>query len=397
MRTLAAPRLGVATRAERRRPLYVPAWPGLGVEALARGAHHAMPFPFSSPGADYFYRARHAIYHLARSLRLRPDEIVLAPDYHSGNEIAALRAAGASVHLYRIGRDLLPDLDQIDRLARILSPRILFVIHYLGWPQPVRELTSIARSRGMLLVEDCALALLSGTEGRPLGTFGDAAVFCLYKSVPVPNGGLAVRRKPDATPMEPHGRRGGGAVAVAGRTADLFLERLRSRARRTGGAIAFLKRGVGRALRAAGARRAPVGDIGFSLDDLDLRISPLSRGLLERFDYDAIRRRRRDNFIELRNRLDGRARLLRADLADGVCPLFLPLVVKDKRAASEALQRRGIQAIEFWNEGDAVVRPQEGSDARWLRRHVLEVPLHQDVTAAQREHIACEVARIGAL
>jgi hypothetical protein len=40
-----------------------------------------------------FCVARSGIYHLFRALNLKPFDQVLVPDYHSGNEVAAMRAA----------------------------------------------------------------------------------------------------------------------------------------------------------------------------------------------------------------------------------------------------------------------------------------------------------------
>src|SRR5204862_512234 len=71
--------------------------------------------------------------------------------------------------------------------------RVLYVIHYLGWPQPILELRELCKERGIVLIEDCALSLLSQFNGRPLGTFGDYSVFCLYKTLPVPNGGMLIQ------------------------------------------------------------------------------------------------------------------------------------------------------------------------------------------------------------
>ena len=48
-----------------------------------------------------------------------------------------------------------------------------------------------------------------------------------------------------------------------------------------------------------------------------------------------------------------------ASLPDGVCPLFFPIVVGDKAAAARALQQRGVDALEFWNESIAVGRRDE--------------------------------------
>ncbi len=42
--------------------------------------------------------------------------------------------------------------------------------------------------------------------------------------------------------------------------------------------------------------------------------------------------------------------MLRADLNPGVCPLFFPILVRNKHAAAEALRRKGIEAVEFWND-----------------------------------------------
>ena len=67
-------------------------------------------------------------------------------------------------------------------------------------------LADLCRRRNMLLVEDCALALLSADGSQPLGTFGDWAVFCLYKTLPLPNGAVLVQNTADAT-IEPRSRR----------------------------------------------------------------------------------------------------------------------------------------------------------------------------------------------
>ena len=174
--------------------MYVPTFQGLSAFDLIRPAKpDAACFPFDTESLPFF-RARNAIYYLFMALKsLRPRLSVLVPDYHSGNEVLALRAAGATVHLYPIGRDLQPDLEAVTRLCEQHDPDVLYVIHYLGWPQPMAALSALCRQRTMLLVEDCALSLLSEPGGQMLGTHGDWSVFCLYKTLPVPNGSLLVQ------------------------------------------------------------------------------------------------------------------------------------------------------------------------------------------------------------
>src|SRR5207245_6549749 len=69
---------------------------------------------------------------------------------------------------------------------------ILYLIHYVGFPGPVQELSVACRARRLLLIEDCAQALLSNCAERPLGSFGDVAIFSIRKTLPVPDGGALV-------------------------------------------------------------------------------------------------------------------------------------------------------------------------------------------------------------
>ena len=133
-----------------------------------------MPFPLNSQNQLATCVARSVF--ITCFLRFKPTDIVLVPDYHSGNEVSAIRAAGAAIVYYPILRNLEPDLEALSRLAK-LNPRAIYVIHYLGWPQPMREIEALCRRGGSLLIEDCALALLSEDERRPLGALGAYSVF----------------------------------------------------------------------------------------------------------------------------------------------------------------------------------------------------------------------------
>jgi dTDP-4-amino-4,6-dideoxygalactose transaminase len=123
-------------------------------------------------------------------------------------------------------------------------------------------------------------------------------------------------------------------------------------------------------------------------------MSSICDTLMRRLDYAGIRQKRRENFIRLRQRLQGKVKMLREDLEDGVCPLFFPILVRDKRAAAEALWKRNICAVEFWNEVRPVAEREGGPDAQYLRAHVLELPIHQDVGPSHVEYIADQVSRL---
>jgi perosamine synthetase len=210
--------------------------------------------------------------------------------------------------------------------------------------------------------------------------------------LPVVDGGLLVQNRHAFRDLEDLPMRRIGRAFELGQALELWLERFRSRAPRSGAAIAAAKRRVGALLTALRVKRVPVGDIGFNAVDADLAISIWSERLLHRLDYAAIRRQRRANFSALRDLLAESGIAPWRDLEEGVCPLFFPLLVKDKAEAARGLKKAGVIATELWNEGDPESAPLEGEGAKFLRRHVLELPIHQDVQEAQIRYMARQVS-----
>jgi len=371
--------------------MYISSWPGLTPhEFLQRRSDERLPYPLNAANRLAFCVARSGIYHLFRALKFKKEDIVLVPDYHSGNEVSAIQAAGATIVYYPILRNLEPDLDVLSRLAK-LNPRVIYAIHYLGWPQPMKEIAALCRQRGSILIEDCALSLLSEPNGVPLGASGDYSVFCLYKTLPVPNGGLLVQNRNCLGELAGLKLRRCPPTTAIGRSAELALEALRSRADLVGGILFGIKRTFGRMLRAADVRQVPIGNIGWNIGDVNIGMSSICDTVIKRLDYGRIRRKRRENFLYLRQKLQGRVTMLREDLDEGVCPLFLPILVRDKHAVARALWRRGIGAVEFWNEVRPLAERASGPEAQYLRAHVLELPIHQDVGPSQVEYIADQV------
>jgi perosamine synthetase len=374
--------------------MYVSSGPGLDPRRLvAPASAEVPPFPLDVPEAVYFSRARNALYHLVRAL-IRPGDRVLVPDYHGGNEILAIRAAGATVRYYPIHRDLRPDLDEVERLCRD-GARVLLAIHFMGWPQPIRDLVRLCHRYGVVVVEDCAPALLSEIDGQPLGSVGDFAVFCLSTTLPLPNGAVLVQNRTPLPFLGQVGLRPGDLASVAWRSAELMAEWIRHRADWLNTRAGWLERTVGRLLPPGGSRSSG-GALGFDVALADVAMSKFSRWLLPRLAYPEIRRRRRRNFAELLERLRGTVDLVIDRLGEGACPLFFPILVPDKRAAAQALRQRGVAAVEFWNYGDPIASGPEHADAMFLRRHVLQVPIHQDVSSVHLEHVASEVTRLAA-
>jgi dTDP-4-amino-4,6-dideoxygalactose transaminase len=187
---------------------------------------------------------------------------------------------------------------------------------------------------------------------------------------------------------------------VLGRTAELVVRNIRSRSNSLGAAMESMKRAAGRAAGAMDVPRAKIGDIGFNLEDVDLAMSEISARLLKHLDFDEVRARRIHNYRRLASLLAGQVTPLHDELPDGVCPLLFPILVEDKPETADDLRTCGIDVLEFWNhgaEGVDVAGSQEQdppSYAQYLRRHVLGLPIHQDLTDRHIDYVAEQVARL---
>jgi dTDP-4-amino-4,6-dideoxygalactose transaminase len=242
----------------------------------------------------------------------------------------------------------------------------------------------------MWLVEDCALALLSDAGTQPLGTFGHWAIFCLYKTLPLPNGACLVENGTHLPELDDLRLRQAGLPSVLGRAAELVVRNMRSRSDTLGAALESMKRAAGRAAGAMDVPRAKIGDIGFNLDEVDLAMSDISTRLLKRLDFEHIRSQRIENYQRLAGQLAGHATLLHDELPSGACPLILPILVEDKEEAAEVLRAGSVDVLEFWNHG-ARDTDVESENARFLRGHVLGLPIHQDLTDRHIDYVASQL------
>jgi perosamine synthetase len=354
-------------------------YPGM-LLGRSSGTH---PFPFSDPGVQYVHFARNAIYALAKQFHLRGAD-VLVPAYFHGVEVEALLAAGTCPRYFPVHTGMQIDPDEIRKLIRA-ETRAIYLIHYLGFPGPVKALRNLCDERGLLLIEDCALALLSRSQGEWLGSNGDAAVFCLYKTLPTPDGGAAVVRH-DRLRFEGVFPR---ALGTARETAAALLPGMESSRSTTVRALARSTRAVGRALsRATQSDWVHVGTQNFVVEDAGLLMSPISKRIVAAQDFDSIVGTRRRNYMHLRDLLSDLAPPVFHDLPDGVCPLFYPFSTKHKQELWARLRLHGIQSVLFWMTTDLATRPGEFPEVDTLRQTILELPCHQDMTSQGIERVA---------
>lgn len=111
-------------------------------------------------------------------------------------EVETLLQKGLKLVYYRVDDKMRIGFDHLESLITSKS-RAIYAIHYIGFPQPVKRLSDLAFKYNLKFIEDCALSLFSSSPEGPLGKTGDISIYCLYKTLPAPHGGLLVLNNPD--------------------------------------------------------------------------------------------------------------------------------------------------------------------------------------------------------
>jgi dTDP-4-amino-4,6-dideoxygalactose transaminase len=347
-------------------------------------------FPFNTGAGNWTFSGRVALYHGLPGLGLPGRSTILVPSYHQGVEIDALLAAGYRVRYYRVDGQLSIDLtDAEQQLDADVSA--LYVIHYFGFAQPLDPIRRFCEMHRLRLIEDCALALFSRHNGTWLGSVGDLALFSVYKTLPLPHGGFLVTKASQTTrPLPP-----APFASTFAQGMDLLHQGLEASSwsqletwwKRA-------SRGVARMIR--WNRNGTIASGGARWDPrlLEYGASPWIVPLMRLMDREVVVGRRRANYAHLAARLRGRASLPFPDLPAGTCPLFFPVMVPDKVAFQQELERLGVQSVNLWDAPHPTCPPALADEVAVWRRHCLELPIHQELSADQVDRVADAVLHV---
>jgi perosamine synthetase len=135
-----------------------------------------------------------AALHMALSvLDLARDDEVVVPDFTMISPVLAVLACGAVPVPVDADETWNIDPDDVER-ALTDKTRAIIVVHTYGHPARIDRIIEIARRHGLHVVEDAAEALGANAFGRPIGSFGDLAIFSFYanKVLTTGEGGMVV-------------------------------------------------------------------------------------------------------------------------------------------------------------------------------------------------------------
>lgn len=390
-----------------------PKLPVFGWRALGGAQATALPCLLDQPGCSFTTSGRASILHALEAVGARAGHSVLLPTYHCPTMAAPLDAIGVAPRFYAIDARGSPDLQALDR-SPTEGVRALLVPHLFGLPQPMARIRQWCDARGIALIEDCAHAMFGVSDGRPIGTWGDAAIGSLTKFLPVPEGGCLVLPRAAAAPvLQPrslraqikawldivedgarHHRLAGLNTLITAPLDALRSQRRRSAAAQAGGAPDAGGHPGG---HPAGDTLAQRIDAGFAID-VALARSQLTRACVhvaKRMPRARIAELRRAHYRWLGEALAGLQGLrpLLPQLPDDAVPYVFPIWVRQPDPGYQALRAQRIPVFR-WDRLWPGVPELPGDEGVGWSHHVIQLACHQDLSRRDLDRIVHAVKAV---
>jgi hypothetical protein len=116
------------------------------------------------------------------------DEVIVTPRSY---------IASASSVVMRGAKPVFADVDRdsqnitSDTIEKVITSRsrAVIVVHLAGWPCEMDSIMTLAKKRGLAVIEDCAQACGAFYKGRSVGSFGDVAAFSFCQDKTMTTGG----------------------------------------------------------------------------------------------------------------------------------------------------------------------------------------------------------------
>jgi hypothetical protein len=145
---------------------------------------------FPDGRSQYFSYARGALVSCLQHFDIGEGDNVGVPFFICADVLAAIHAVGARPVFYHVDEQL----DPID-LQSMPSTRAIMAVNYFGFPQKLARFDAYCQQHGAILIEDNAHGLFSrDTDNARLGHRGDAGIFSIRKTIPLPSGAAVVYR-----------------------------------------------------------------------------------------------------------------------------------------------------------------------------------------------------------
>lgn len=149
----------------------------------------SVQLPPEAKTLHFYPRGRDALLVALRALRVMPGDAVVIPAYICDSTIEPLRQAGYRIVFIDIERDFQLDPAKVLETAEICAAKAVLAVHFFGLACDVGRLVTQLRPRGVRIIEDCCHSFLTQSGDGRIGSHGDAAIFSMRKTLPIPDGG----------------------------------------------------------------------------------------------------------------------------------------------------------------------------------------------------------------
>jgi perosamine synthetase len=143
---------------------------------------------FGVERAFSFWKGRVALYAILKAAGIGPGDEIILPGYTCVMDVNPIKYLGAKP----VYVDIEPVTFNIDvnLLRDKITPRTKIIIaqHTYGYPCNMDTVMKIASENGIVVIEDCCLALGTRYKGKLVGTFGRAAYFSSQWNKPYTTG-----------------------------------------------------------------------------------------------------------------------------------------------------------------------------------------------------------------
>jgi dTDP-4-amino-4,6-dideoxygalactose transaminase len=224
---------------------------------------------------------------------------------------------------------------------------------------------------------------------RPLGSFGDAAIFSIRKTLPLEHAGALVLRNGNLSNAAK--RRPPHVLSTLGTISFSAMRHFELRGKNWSRSLLLHARKIGKvAAGVAAEKREWMGGDNFVLSHADVGMSRLTRMIIRGQNFPMIVERRRRNFLQLLSRLGKFVQPVHDSLPSGVCPISYAFQHEKKHVLLKRLQERHLDA-NIWESEHPAVPGGMFPEAERMRRTMLQLPCHQDLTPEAIDWLADQV------
>lgn len=364
----------------------------------------AFPLNLHNSQLSVSFNGSAALYQAIKHFNIQSGDAVLLPAYCCGAEIGPFEYLQCDLYFYDVDNELNANTQQIEQLFKLHKQiKLLLLTHYLGFAQAkTKNIQALCEKYNTALLEDCAHALYGTHAKKPLGSFGQSAIFSPRKTIGLLDGGLLVLntntnpaanadttvKKPDLAPfiqrlcysIQQHYRsvestkitRVIGVISIALLSIPAMLIKMCKK-------VGLLKSTIWATADIEGNDAVPIYNTAMS--------SSMYRALTLSDSIEVKTKRQRNYQIWLseltHSSLKTKAQPVFPTLPEECCPLYFPLVVNNPAQLVQDLKSYDIESFNWWKHMHPSVDWQRNPVAKKMKSQIIALPLHHQMSEAQ--------------